>query len=143
MNKQLDEIYFYWLERTTRKFRQFSQKSLQEHGYNITGDQWVILKRLHESPGSLQKDLASATYKDPASVTRTLDLLEKKGLVMRKADPEDRRGFEVYLTKEGENTVQGILPIAVQMRKKGKKGISKQEMKTFKKVMDQLYKNFS
>jgi DNA-binding MarR family transcriptional regulator len=102
----------------------------------------VLLKRLFESPGILQKDLANTTYKDPASVTRTLDLMENKGLVKRKMSPEDRRGFEIYLTSSGEGMVKGILPLAVKMRKDGLKGISDDELKVFKKVLNKLYDNF-
>ncbi len=61
--------------------------------------------------GSSQKDIAKDTFKDPAALTRMLDLLAKKGFVQRKGSKRDRRTFDVYLTVEGNRLVNRIRPI--------------------------------
>jgi DNA-binding MarR family transcriptional regulator len=44
----------------------------------------------------------------PRSTTEVIDDLEKRGLVVRKPDPSDRRATLVALTPEGADTVQAI-----------------------------------
>ena len=45
--------------------------------------------------------LAAAADLSPASTTQTLDLLEKRGMVVRERDPLDRRVVVASLTEEG------------------------------------------
>lgn len=45
--------------------------------------------------------LAAAADLSPASTTQTLDLLEKRGMVVRERDPHDRRIVVASLTAEG------------------------------------------
>ncbi len=43
-------------------------------------------------------------------MSRSLDRAESAGLVLRQADPYDRRAQQVTLTKKGEQTVQAFTP---------------------------------
>ena len=140
---KLEEVYIYLLERTIRQCKKYSQSALAEIDVKITGDQWVILKRIYEGEGISQREIASLTYKDPASVTRTLDILEKKTLIERKAVNNDRRAYSLYLTKAGKNLVEKITPVAKDVRKKGLKGISPTEQEQFKSLLNKIYDNFS
>lgn len=139
--KPLKEIYFFWMDRAMKAQRKATAKLFKELGFNLTPDQWIILKSLDETSDQTQRQLAEAVSKDPASITRTLDLLEKELLIKREV--VDRRTFTVVLTKKGKKLVDQIIPEAVKYRLKGIEGISKKEMKTFKKVLDTIYENFS
>ena len=66
----------------------------------ITVEQWVILKIVHESEALTQKELANKSFRDPASITRTMDLLEKKGLLQRDALPNNRRAYTIALNDQ-------------------------------------------
>ena len=138
---KLEEVYFFLLERTVRQFRKFSHREFSKRGIDISGEQWVILKRTHENPGLNQKELAEATYKDPASVTRMIDLLDKRSFVERKATPEDRRSYGIYLTKEGRDFVNNVLPLAKDMREYGLKGVSDNDRKVFVDVLNKIHEN--
>lgn len=140
---KLDEVYLYLLERTVRKFRVKSKKFLSSYGVDISGEQWVILKRIYEQEGINQREIAGLTYKDPASVTRMIDLLEKQELVNRRDIDGDRRSYNLFLTKKGITLVEKIIPLAKELRKQGIKGISKQDMETFKNVLNKIYDNLS
>lgn len=142
MNKSLDEVYIYLLQRTTRQFKKYSQAVLKGNDIDVTGDQWVIIKRISEQEGISQREVANLTYKDPASVTRILDLLEKKELVVRQAILSNRRTYALFLTKKGKELVEKVLPLAVDMRSKGLKGIKADDIAVFHKVLNLIYKNF-
>jgi DNA-binding MarR family transcriptional regulator len=62
-----------------------------------------LLVRLSRSPtGSLRmSELATLVLLSPSGVTRLVDQLVAKGLVSRRKDPSDARGYLAELTKEG------------------------------------------
>ena len=68
---------------------------------HLTYSEYVMLIRLYDSEGAKQDDLANMLYLDKAVVTRTMNLLEDKGLVERRRDEHDRRVRRVYLTDFG------------------------------------------
>lgn len=138
----LDEVYLFQLERAVRQFRHYAMEEMTKHGLAVSGEHWVVLKRAYEKPGMLQKDIAASTYKDPASLTRILDLLEKQQLIRRQRSSVDRRAMEVYLTIDGMKFVEKGLPIAVEIRKKGLDGFSKREQRMLSDFLDRIYDNF-
>lgn len=77
----------------------------QEDGVTVT--QLLVLRELRrgpQTPGRLGQALGLA----PASVTRLLDRLERRGLVSRHRELEDRRSVEVHLEPVGERLLGEI-----------------------------------
>ena len=138
---KLDEVYFFLLERTVRQFRKFSKEKLGERGIEISSEQWVILKRVNEQEGINQKEMANLTYKDPASVTRMVDLMAKKGWIERQPIVGDRRAYGLYLTKEGKSFVKKMVPAAQELRAMGLENISQKELENLKKTLNKIYEN--
>lgn len=71
--------------------------------FDITSEQWITLERLNEKDGCNQKELSDDIFKEPAAITRTLDILEKKRLIERRKSSNDRREYLVFITSEGKN----------------------------------------
>lgn len=138
---KLEDVYFFLLERTIRQFRRYSQQAFEAHDIPLTGDQWVVLKRVSEQEGINQREIADLTYKDPASVTRILDLLEKQGLVSRKPVENDRRTYALFLTKTGKKLVEKVTPIAIEVRRKGLEGLTPKEAKQLQAILNKIYEN--
>jgi DNA-binding MarR family transcriptional regulator len=46
----------------------------------------------------------------PASMTATLDLLERRGWIERRANPQDRRSLLIAITPDGQDTADRLLP---------------------------------
>lgn len=137
----LDEVIYFLSERMMRRAREYSKLVFTEQGFDISIDQWVILKRISEDEGISQVDLANATYKDPASVTRILDILGNKGWAERQADENSRRAYKIFLTIEGRNLVEKMLPIVQSIREKGLENLTAKEIETTKKVLGKMYSN--
>lgn len=137
----LDDVYVFLLERVSRRFKKYSKKELAAIGVTISSEQWVVLKRISEYPGTTQKDIATSTYKDPASITRILDLLQKENLI-RREDGNDRRSFGIFLTDKGTELVEKVLPTAVKMRAKGLDGISEEEKILLNRLLKKIHDNF-
>jgi DNA-binding MarR family transcriptional regulator len=78
--------------------------------YNITTEQWSILRTLNESDYITQRQLSERADKDQATLTKILDLLEKHGFVERVPNPEDRRSFLIKITEKGTKLAEKVAP---------------------------------
>ena len=67
----------------------------------VTPTQWAALARLAEEGGASQNQLGRLTAMDPATVQGVIQRLEKRGLIDREPDPDDRRRTRLKLTPEG------------------------------------------
>ena len=93
------------IERTLRNINSQTLALFRERKFPVSKEQWSVLERISKEEGSNQKDIAKDTFKDPAALTRMLDLLAEKGFVQREASKNDRRTFDVHLTVEGSRLV--------------------------------------
>jgi len=91
--------------------------------YDITPDQWVVLYRIQEREGMIQKEIAEKSGKDKPAVTRILDALESKGLITREPGKQDRRSFLVYATEKGRSLIRETKPIERQTIREAAAGI--------------------
>jgi DNA-binding MarR family transcriptional regulator len=91
-------IYF-----TAQDMTNFAEKILKP--YALTLEQFHLLKNIDIDSGISQRQLGEVANKTPANMTRMLDRMEAKSLVVRQADPDDRRASLVYLTAKGQALV--------------------------------------
>ena len=63
--------------------------------------------------GINQIDLAESVYKDPASITRILDLLIKKDYVRKRVNEADRRRYDLILTKTGQQVHNDMIEVVI------------------------------
>ncbi|GGC01601.1 transcriptional regulator [Marinobacterium zhoushanense] len=90
-----------------RRWRRFIDIRLAEAG--LTDATWVPLMHLEQSgDGISQKLLAERAGIDTSTLVRLIDILERKGLLERRTDAEDRRARKIYLTSAGKQQVEAI-----------------------------------
>ena len=135
----LNEVLYFLCERMMRRAKDYSKAAFAAQGFDISIDQWVILKRISQDEGISQVDLANATYKDPASVTRILDILEKKGWAERRADEKSRRAYKIHLTTEGAAFVAQVMPLVLEIREKGAENLTPEEIQVTKTALKKMY----
>jgi DNA-binding MarR family transcriptional regulator len=71
-----------------------------------------ILRLLRMAAGLSQQELAAKLQIHPSRLVAILDNLEKRRFVERRANPDDRRLYSLYLTKDGEEVLQKIGKVA-------------------------------
>lgn len=140
-NEQLDNVVNFLLERTVRLIRAFGQRQLDLHQTGITVDQWVLLKIIDDRKQISQVELAQVSHKDTASITRILDLLQKKGLIQRIDDDYDRRKYMISLTAEGIGFVARMLPLVNEIRDQITQGLSQEEIQSLKGILEKIRQN--
>lgn len=79
-------------------------------GIGLTVSQFGVLEALYHLGSMCQKDIAKKILKSTGNITTVIDNLEKRGLVVRKRDGEDRRYFNIVLTDAGSQTVKQFFP---------------------------------
>lgn len=78
----------------------------------LSNQSFDVLIRLARSPeGRLRmSELAAQTALTPSGLTRSVDRLERDGLVARQVCPEDRRGAFAVLTGRGREVMDRAIP---------------------------------
>lgn len=137
----LEDILFYSLERSIKSYRQFAQLQLVKNGFDITIDQWLLLKAIYDHPNETQQQIAQAIFKDFASVTRMVELLVDKNYIIRSAHPTDRRRFQLLLAKAAVKLMDDMQPVIEKNRKIALKGIDEQQIIQFENVLNLIYNN--
>jgi DNA-binding MarR family transcriptional regulator len=137
----LEDVVLFLIEQTSKASKRYSQQDFDERGIPLTIDQWVLLKIIHEHEGLSQKELADLSVRDAASITRTLDILEKKEWVVRQAIEGNRRQHSIHMTKEGKNFVRRVMPLVIEHRENSVKGLSKKEIAELKRMLQVMRNN--
>ena len=124
---------------STKRFVQNSHM----HGLEISLDQWLVLGPIWKHDGISQKDIAEYCGKDKTSITKIIDTLEKKNLVVRVTDQLDHRVKRVVLSQKGRELFFSALPVMAQTRDELRSGISDKEIEALKTILNKIYKNLN
>lgn len=107
-----------WLGRTVKLVDYHLQEAFDAHHIDLTKEQMIVLKKLHEQDGINQNELAALTFRDKSSLARLLTKMESKKYVVRLQSKEDKRNKEVFITSEGtavfdrtRPVIQGIIDV--------------------------------
>jgi DNA-binding MarR family transcriptional regulator len=125
--------------------RKYLLSQLQDKGLDagLKIDELPIMARIFEQPGLPQAELNRLTLKDKTTVTRLLAALERKKLIIRKVDNEDRRARKVYLSPRGEQLIGDFAPIAMAMQQALFNDIPAADIETTKRTMKLLYQRIA
>ena len=135
--------YFFKIDTTIKKIRNALQKRFNEFALDITVDQWVVIDHLHKHVGVSQNILSEMTTKDAPTITRIIDLLVKKNLAERRMADDDRRKFNIFLTRDGNEVFERALPLVQEIRRQGWGNLSQDDYQHLVRIMDSIYKNFN
>ena len=141
MSKEIESVILFQIDRTSKVAKQHTQKEFDRLNLGITIDQWVLLKIIEESKELSQRELAEKSVRDPASITRTLDILEKKELIRRENMPNSRRQYRIILTKQGQAFVNKNMEMIKKHRAQSMKGFSIEEQNLLIDMLQRIQDN--
>lgn len=125
------------------QFKQYLNKIFQDHSFNLTPEQFLVMDTLWDDGVLSQQQIADIIIKDKNSVTKLIDALEKKGLVIRKTDEQDRRLNKIHLTEKAVAIKESITIIAIESTDRIIKDIPKEDLINFIKVLNKMSDNMS
>ncbi len=99
-------------------------------------------ERIERAEGLTQAQLADDLDLEPIAVGRVIDRLEAAGFVERRADPDDRRCWRLYLASKSAEVMVEMKSIAAVLRDDVLVGVSAEDfavtMRVLAKVKDTL-----
>jgi MarR family transcriptional regulator for hemolysin len=114
------------------------QKGLNASNLDITIEEWRTLFYLWKKDGVNQQELAVVAHKEKSTITRQIDKLEKKGLIIRESAAVDRRNKLIFLTQKGKELEARALAIAGPITEQVEQNVKKEDLVVFKKVLAQF-----
>ena len=81
----------------------------------LTISQFGLLEAIYHLGPMHQHQLGDKILKSGGNITMVVDNLEKRGLVIRERDPEDRRCITIQLTDAGQALIGNIFPRHAQI----------------------------
>lgn len=122
-----------------RRFRQDAERSLA----HVQLELWeyevlASLRRQGERRSLSVSRLARLAQLSRAAMTHRIDRLEEKGLVSRRAAPNDRRRVLVSLTPAGRRAVDGALEARFRAARSGMSTLTQREQQTLARLMRKL-----
>ena len=130
-------------EEIIKRFRDLVNRSFHKNELAISYDQWMVINTINKKQGVTQIYVAEKTRKEPASVSRILNLLEKKEIIERVPDRTNRRAKRLYLTPKGDDVHSKATRLFNMIAKDGFNGVYEQEINLFVRILDKVQGNFS
>ena len=131
------------LNLTGCKLKQFLAAKLREMGVPLTPDQFMLIDILWNQGEMTQQQLADQLQKDKNSVTKLVDAIEKKGFVVRKQNPHDRRANTLVLTEKANELKPGAKQKGISILDQILEGISEDELRSFLSTLRKLNANMT
>lgn len=90
----LHDLIGYLVHRTDVKMTNYFTKKLKPFG--VTPEQWGLLVFFCSQRATTQKELAEAIDKDQTTVVRMIQSMERKGIVKKDLNEQDRRSHNLF-----------------------------------------------
>ena len=132
-----------WIGKIAKFGSIYFKETFLEHGMQLSKEQFLVLKKLHETDGRSQNDLAFITDRSKTALTRLITTMEKKELVFRVISKEDKRINHVFLSELGKKTFKEALPVVFKIIDELQSDISQEDIEKTIQVLNQIQKNQS
>lgn len=131
-----------WLGKTVKILDFFAQESFNEAALDLTKEQMIVLKKLSDTNGLNQNELAFLTLRNKSSLTRLLSKMEAKKYIKREQDTLDKRIKRVYITKTGTAVFLKTRPVIADFIKRIEHNISTEDKQEMIKILKKIQLNF-
>jgi MarR family transcriptional regulator for hemolysin len=123
-----------------RLWRTVIDRTVQPLG--LTQSRWTALMYLrHLGDGCTQKQLAESLGIELPSMSRTLDQLERQGLVRRYTSHSDRRARQVCFTPEGQQVLVALDKRATAVRERMLADVPEEEVEALRRGLTLIERN--
>jgi MarR family transcriptional regulator, organic hydroperoxide resistance regulator len=118
--------------------RNYLTRQLSLHGIDMTIEQFKVMVVLWKQGSATQQNIADFVGKDKTSVTRLIAGLEKRSLIQRATDCQDKRCNLVTLTPQGVALEKPTMEVLQEATHYLHRGIDPQELAITLRVLKQM-----
>jgi DNA-binding MarR family transcriptional regulator len=109
----IEENVGYLIAVAARYMARSLNRRLLKHGVSV--GQWTVLLHLWASDGLSQRELSRRIGIEDATITRTIDRMERDGLVQRIKEPHDQRQYRITITARARALRDHLVPCALDV----------------------------
>jgi len=132
----IEDSLGYLVNRVARSMAHELGAELRPAGVGV--GQWAALMFLWASDGMSQAELSRVVAIEPPTMVRTIDRMERDGLVVRVPDPDDGRVTRIHLTDRGRSLRDGLVPKAVAVNATNLGRLTPSEGRTLRRLLRKL-----
>lgn len=107
-------------------------------GHGVVPGQFAQLLALYDSDGQTPTELSRAVAIEPGTMTKTLQRMERDGLVARRRAPNDGRSVTIHLTQRAKDLEPILEEAAMRVNTRATRPLSTRQMDTFMRSLDQM-----
>jgi DNA-binding MarR family transcriptional regulator len=126
----------YLLARLGEASRRRFHRALEPEGLHPR--HFGVMTMVAAHPGMSQQQLHEKTAIDPSSMVAVIDELEARGLAERRPDPNDRRTRMIFLTTQGQETLERVRGLAAQLQREFFGALTAEELGTLHALLRRL-----
>ncbi len=136
-----DATVGFLLHDVSRLIRAHFDQRAQSMG--LTRAQWRVLVHLAPRQGINQRALAEILELDTVTLGRHIDRLERDGWLRRRADPADRRAWQLFLTETLQPTLDRMASLAIETNATALAGFSPEEQALLVAMLTRIKDNMA
>ena len=111
---------------------------LYDREFGLSIWQWRVMAVTGDTPGISATEIGQRTAMDKVAVSRAVAGLIELGYMERTTSESDGRRSQLFLTDEGQNIYELIVPIALQAERELFETLSPADQKDLARLMDKL-----
>ena len=110
--------------------------------YGLTDAYSYFLMTLYQQDGLTQTEMHKQIGIEQPTAVRTLDRMERDGLIIRTRSTADRRAIEIRLTEKGRDCQTIIEQCAYELNQYALNGFKEEEKSAMKHLLKKINDNF-
>ncbi len=135
----LEDHLGYWLRCLSNLVSGSFAERLEKHGVSVA--QWVVLRTFYDQMKPIILiEAAKLIGVDKSSLSRMIDRLVQKGLIVKSSNDQDLRSTHLALSEEGRDLILKLAKEADANDQSFFQSLSKEEKRNFLKVIQRLLK---
>ena len=139
MNYDLQSSIPYLLARAGIKTGQSFSQEIKQFG--LTLNEWRVGATLRQRPHQRISEVAEHTSVDASTLSRLIDAMVERNLVVRERNFDDARAVALRLTREGEEIIDKVIPLAQLYERVAMAGLSTERIQLLREMLLQIFEN--
>ncbi len=122
-----------------RYCRTFTERKLKE--FDLTFGEQIIVMYLSANENVNQDTISKTFIIDKGMVAKTLNKLERKGFIMRKQNPNNKRENIISITQKGTDILNNMRAVLKEWNEILYEGMSKEDIASVKRLTGKMVEN--
>jgi DNA-binding MarR family transcriptional regulator len=139
--KSLDENIIYQIGETSKLVHKRVTEIFSERGFNVTVEQFGVLAFLWYKEGVKQQDIADGLKRNKTTITRIIENMINRNLIVKVPDQLDKRNKLIYLTQKGKALQKEMVEASGLVYYQTLNNITPKDIEKYLVILKQMMKN--